>query len=97
MVAISTARFTFESRAEQNEALGRCLVPRKYNGPAVIFVSFFISGSTEPGKIPLGESREDEKTVNLLYFMRSELLDPHTEVGKLPHVPTMKDKSSTFG
>ena len=59
---------------EQNEALGRCLVPRKYSGPALIFVSFFISASTEPGKIPLGESSEDEKTVNLLYFMRNEVI-----------------------
>ena len=59
---------------EQNEALGRCLVPRKYSGPALIFVSFFISASTEQVKIPLGEGREDEKTVNLLYFMRNEVI-----------------------
>ena len=36
--------------------------------------NFFLSASTERGEIPSGESLKGEKTVNLLYFMRNEVI-----------------------
>ena len=80
----------------QSDPAVRSLVKRRQESEfALISENFSISASPQRSEMPLVEKRERRKNCQSVTF-DEEQLHPYG-VGNLPQVPTIKNKSSTFG